>query len=232
MYKYEMHLHTYPVSGCAKVSVKDNIEFYKALGYDGIFITNHFLDGNLNAEYRHLPYEEKIKFYFSDYEEGVKLGAEVGLRVFCGLEMSLAGTDFLVYGLDKQWWLDHPEVMDMKKSVQLPFLMENGAIIFQAHPFREAKYIDHIRLFPCVDGIEVINAERTDFVNQMAELYADHYGKLKIAGTDKHGGIMTRRLAGIETKTPITSVEDFIQKMRNRETSLFLMANPLRPKEE
>lgn len=230
MYKYETHLHTMPVSGCSKVNVKDNLEFYKQLGYDGVFITNHFLDGNLNAAYKNCSYEEKIHFYFSDYEDGIKIGEEIGIRVFCGIEMSLDGTDFLVYGLDKQWWLDHPEVIEMKKSIQLPFLMENGALVFQAHPFREDRWIDHIRLFPCVDGIEVINAERTDFVNQMAEIYADHYGKLKIAGTDKHGGILTRRLAGIETKTPIVSIEDFIQKMRNREVELFLMANPLRPK--
>lgn len=231
MFKYEMHLHSMPVSGCGKVSIKDNLEFYKSLGYDGVFLTNHFFDGNFNKDYRELPYEEKINFYFSDYEDGVKLADQIGIKIFCGVEMSLEGTDFLVYGLEKQWWLDHPEVMEMKKSRQLPFLMENGAIIFQAHPFREAKYIDHIRLFPCVDGIEVINAGRPDFVNQMAELYANHYGKLKIAGTDNHTGMNVPRLAGIETKTPIVSVEDFIQKMRNLEVDLFFMANPLLPQQ-
>ena len=220
-----------PVSGCGKVSIKDNLEFYKSLGYDGVFLTNHFFDGNFNKAYRELPYEEKINFYFSDYEDGVKLADQIGIKIFCGVEMSLEGTDFLVYGLEKQWWLDHPEVVEMKKSRQLPFLMENGAIIFQAHPFREAKYIDHIRLFPCVDGVEVINAGRPDFVNQMAELYANHYGKLKIAGTDNHTGMNAPRLAGIETKTPIVSVEDFIQKMRNLEVELFFMANPLLPQQ-
>ena len=44
MYKYETHLHTYPVSACAKYDVRLNLEFYKSIGYDGVFITNHFLN--------------------------------------------------------------------------------------------------------------------------------------------------------------------------------------------
>lgn len=37
MYKYETHLHTYPVSKCAKADVSDNLEFYKKMDYDGVF---------------------------------------------------------------------------------------------------------------------------------------------------------------------------------------------------
>ena len=66
-YLYETHLHTYPVSKCAKVGVREVVEFYKEKGYEGIFITNHFIDGNINVD-RALPYEERIQFFFSDYE--------------------------------------------------------------------------------------------------------------------------------------------------------------------
>lgn len=231
MYKYEMHLHTAPVSACGRKSVRENLEFYKNLGYDGVFITNHFLDGNINID-RSLPYEEKINFYFSDYEDGVKIGSELNIKVFCGVEMTYGGTDFLVFGIDKEWWLAHPEIMDMKKSGQLPLLMENGALIFQAHPFREARWIDHFRLYPCVQGVEVINAGRPDPQNQMAELYAAHYGKLRIAGTDNHLGADAKRLAGIYTDTPIESVEAFIAKMTDGQVDIFLEPNPLAPKGE
>ena len=63
MYKYETHLHTSPVSKCGRVSVRDNLEFYKKMGYDGVFITNHFLDGNLNMDASE-SYEKRIQFYF------------------------------------------------------------------------------------------------------------------------------------------------------------------------
>ena len=65
MYQYETHLHTLPVSKCARAGVRENLEFYKSLGYAGVFITNHFLDGNINID-RTLPYEDRIRFYFSD----------------------------------------------------------------------------------------------------------------------------------------------------------------------
>jgi len=215
MYKYETHLHTFPVSECGNASVRENLEFYKSVGYAGVFITNHFLDGNINVEYRSLPYEEQIEFYFSDYEEGVKIGKEIGLQVFFGAELSYKGTDFLVYGLDKEWFLSHSEIMNMKKSVQLPYFTENGGFVVHAHPFREAGYIDHIRLFPRgVQGVEVINANRTDFENKMADLYADNYGFYKTAGSDNHLGSKQKKLAAMAFDTPIADVTDFIERVK------------------
>ena len=54
-------MHTYPVSKCARQSVRETLEFYHSLGYDGVFLTNHFLDGNINVD-KTLPYEEKVNF--------------------------------------------------------------------------------------------------------------------------------------------------------------------------
>ena len=64
-YLYETHLHTSPVSKCAGATAAESLAFYKSLGYAGVFITNHFIDGNINCS-RSLSYEEKISFYFSD----------------------------------------------------------------------------------------------------------------------------------------------------------------------
>lgn len=75
--KYETHCHTSPVSKCGRAAVEDTVNFYKKFGYDGIFITNHFLDGNINPEARELPYREQIDYYFSDYEEAVRIGNEI-----------------------------------------------------------------------------------------------------------------------------------------------------------
>jgi len=225
MFKYETHLHTFPVSKCGFCSVRENLEFYKSRGYDGVFITNHFLDGNINIE-PDRPYEERINFYFSDYEEGVKIGEEIGIKVFFGVEMSYKGTDFLVYGLDKEWFLSHPEIMDMKKSKELPYLMEQGALVIQAHPFREASYIDHIRLFPCgVEGIETVNACRTEHENKMADIYADCYGFAKFAGSDNHKGAEQHRLAGMCAKRSIADEADFISAYRRGELEIFTEEN-------
>lgn len=221
MYKYETHLHTYPVSKCARSDIRECLEFYKLLNYDGVFVTNHFLDGNINID-ADVPYQEKINFYFSDYEKGVKIGAEIGIKVFCGVEMTYKGTDFLVYGLDKEWYLTHPQIMDMKKSEELKYIMENGALVIQAHPYREAAYIDHIRLFPdCVHGAEVINACRKEEENKMAEIYAKHYNLIEFAGTDNHSGNKKKELAGVCSENPIFSEMDFVKAVKNREMKVF-----------
>ena len=135
MYKYETHCHTSPVSKCGKATVENTVNFYKQLGYDGIFITNHFLDGNINPYARALPYCDQIDYYFSDYEEGTRIGSEIGLKVFPGVELSYKGTDFLIYGLDKSWYKAHTEILDMDKTEELAFMMEEGAFIIQAHPY-------------------------------------------------------------------------------------------------
>ena len=85
-------MHTLPVSKCARQSVRQNLEFYASLGYDGIFITNHFLDGNINID-KELPYEEKLKFYFSDYYKALSLSKEIGIKVIGELEFGYWFTD-------------------------------------------------------------------------------------------------------------------------------------------
>lgn len=223
MYRYETHMHTLPVSRCARYGVRENLEFYRSLGYDGIFITNHFLDGNINID-RSLPYEEKVEFYFSDYYEALKLSEEIGIKVFLGVEISYRGTDFLIYGLDKEWFLAHPEIMDMKKSEELPFLASHGALVIQAHPYRQDRHIDHIRLFPhCIEGVETVNACRTELENRMADIYADAYGFVKTAGTDNHIGSRITHLAGMESDTPLTDEADFIRRIRNQEMKIFTL---------
>ena len=225
MYRYETHLHTAPVSRCAKAGVEENLNFYKSLGYDGVFITNHFLDGNINGD-RTRPYAEQIEFYFSDYEKALEVGKALDIRVFCGVELSYGGTDFLVYGLDKEWFLAHPEIMDMKKSEELAFLMEQGALVIQAHPYREAKYIDHIRLYPRqVHGIEIVNANLPESANKMAAIYAQNYGLIEFAGSDNHRGAQQKLLAGVCFESPIRDIEDFICRVKNNQAQVFTFTN-------
>ena len=224
MYKYETHLHTSPVSKCARSTVEQMLNFYKKHGYDGVFITNHFIDGNCACD-RSASYEEQINFYFSDYEEAKRLEEKIGIKVFAGVELSNSGTDFLVYGLDKEWFLAHPEIMGMKKSEELTLMAENGAFIVQAHPYREAAYIDHIRLFPRhVHGVEIINGNQNDFVNGLAEYYAKSYSLIPFAGSDNHSADRSSNVCGMKFKEPVTSVFDCIEKVKGGEGKPFKLS--------
>ena len=221
MHLYETHLHTYPVSKCARTSPKDAVEFYKSQGYSGIFVTNHFLDGNINID-KSLPYHERLEFYFSDYKEAKRIGDSVGLSVFLGVEMSYRGTDFLIYGLDESWYFAHPEIEEMKKSELLSFLAESGALVIQAHPFREAAYIDHIRLFPRrVHGVEIINASRNDFENELAKGYAKSYKLIPFAGSDNHNCAVITKLAGVKSHIAVESERNFVSLVKSGQMRVF-----------
>jgi len=234
IFRYKTHCHTSPVSKCGKASVEDTVNFYKKMDYDGIFITNHFLDGNINPEARKLEYLEQIDYYFSDYEQGKTFGNRIGIKVFPGVELSYKGTDFLIYGLDKDWYKAHPVILEMKKTDELAFMMSEGALVIQAHPYREAHYIDHIRLFPrSVHGAEVINSGQPWEMNEMVSLYARQYGLLETAGSDNHWGsnvfakLAEKRylpeIAGMETDTEINSVQDYIDQVKQGSMRIFMM---------
>lgn len=232
-FKYETHCHTSPVSKCAKASAEDTVRFYKSIGYDGIFITNHFLDGNINPDARNLQYRDQIEYYFSDYEEAYAIGEMIGLKVFPGVELSYKGTDFLIYGLDKEWYKANPDILEMKKTEELQFMMEQGAFVVQAHPYREAHYIDHIRLFPRnVHAVEIINSNQATDANDMAALYAKQYGLMITCGSDNHwaGGVfhhlqnkgLSPAIAGMRSETPIQAVQDYVNMVKSAQMRPFL----------
>ena len=55
----------------------------------------------------------------------------------------------------------------------------------------------------------------------MAEIYAREYGLLRTAGSDNHLGAAQKRLAGVESDTPIVDEADFIARMRAGTLRLF-----------
>ncbi len=210
MFRYELHCHTSEVSACARVPAKDVAEFYASRGYAGIFITDHFICGqSLTGG---LSWEEKVDKFCSGYEAAKSAGEAVGLKVFFGFKYTRhphIGADFLVYGLERDWLVSNPKIIEMGLREGLEYMAKSGAFIVHAHPFRESSYIEMIRLLPRqVHGVEVINANRGDIENKAAEKYADYYCLYRLAGTDNHLGGGQKRFCGIETDIEILIPSD------------------------
>lgn len=225
MYKYELHCHTARTSACATLKAREIVDLFVANGYTGVFVTDHFLNGNTTVN-RLLPfasYEEKIEEFCKGYEE-VKLAADGKIDVFFGLEASYLGTDILIYGWDKEQLKELPQIehMDFRKLCE--FCRERDVLAVHAHPFREDYYIDHIRLYPQVEGIEVLNSGRNELCNKLGNYYAECYGKIKTGGSDIHHA-SHKMLSGMEFDEKITDVRHFIRLLREGKGKILYSEN-------
>ena len=222
MYRYETHMHTMEASACANSSAADMADKYKAEGYDGIFITDHFFNGN-SAVPRDLPWKERIELYCAGYENALKRGKEIGLDVFFGIEYGNGGSDFLIYGLDKQWLLDHDYILDMGLTQFLELARSEGAFAVQAHLFRDYPYIRSTTHCPhFVDAIEIINASHpldTPFNDRAAE-FARWYDLPVTAGSDAHNTTDRWYGGGVVSETPFKSYKDYAEAVRSGKLTL------------
>lgn len=224
-YKYELHCHTALSSLCASATAEELVELYLDNGYSGVFITDHFLNGNacVNRDLPNGSYEERVEAFAHGYRV-VKAVAGNNLDIFFGFEYSYKGTDVLVYGWDIDRLKKLGRILYMSMREFCDFCKKNGALAVQAHPFREDFYIDHIRLFPNVEGVEVYNAERNDRCNALGKYYADVYGKLETAGSDLHH-VSQNILGGMIFEEKISSEQHFIKLIRDGKGKIFQTVN-------
>lgn len=220
MFRYETHLHTKETSACACATGKEQALQYKEAGYDGIIITDHFFGGNTCIP-RKLSWEERINLFFKGYENAKETGDKIGLKVFFGYEETFNGTDFLVYGLDKEWMLNHPEMEFFTIEQQYNAAKENRGMVIHAHPFRDRPYIPQIRLFPnFVDGVEVINSSNHSEENIQAFKYAKDYKLPITCGSDGHSFKVLG--GGIGCEHELHSIHDYIHLIKSTQKIVLL----------
>jgi len=217
-FKYETHIHTNQTSACGNSSGEDMADYYKSLGYQGIVITDHFLNGNNNIP-ANLPWRERVELFCKGYEGAKERGDEIGLDVFFGFEFNWYGSEFLIYGLDKQWLLENPQVVSIRLENALDCFKKAGALVIHAHPFREAPYIDAFRLLPkFTDAVEVHNCLNSKEQNDRAEVYAKMFGLRETAGGDAH--CVRSNPAGIEAGKRAQTIQELIDVIKAGNYSL------------
>ena len=218
--RYETHAHTSETSRCSHIGGAELAEFYKSLGYTGLFITDHFFNGNTTVP-RDLSWNERVELFCAGYDAAKAAGDRIGLDVFFGWEYSINGNDFLIYGLDRDWLLAHPDQLEWKLRDYMSRVRADGGFVVHAHPFREAGYIDLIRLIPRdVDAVEVINSSMAPEVNDRAAWYADSYQLFRTAGSDNHVG-QRELLAGVDLPVRIKSAREYAELVRAGKAEIF-----------
>lgn len=222
MYKFEIHLHTNNCSACGLSSPEEMVDIAAENGYSGIVITNHFYHGNTGVD-RNLPWEEFVSCFEKDYLRAKKYGKKKGITVFFGIEEGFApGKEMLIYGLNPQHFLKHPEFIMMSAKEKTDFVHRFGGLCVCAHPFRDRSYIPDPETPPdpdLFDGIEGFNLANSAEENQKAFDYAIKHNKFITSGSDTHS-VKNFGNAGIYFNAPITTYKSFIKKMKNGEFGL------------
>lgn len=202
MYKYDLHVHTSQTSPCASMSGAQQARAYKALGFTGIVITDHYYDGffEQNAS---STWAECMDKYFAGYFDAKAEGDRIGLDVFQSAEVTLACVrkDYLVYGVEPQFFYDNEKLFDLTESELISRVHDAGGLVFAAHPFR----YESLHPYGAIDGAEVINGNPLSR-NQLAMQFAKDKGLLMCSGSDAHnsgdegtgGIILPERISGIK----------------------------------
>lgn len=214
LYRYETHLHTSEASACALFSGAEQARVYKEAGYTGIIVTDHYFNGN-SCIPKDLPWEDRVELFCRGYENAKKEGDRIGLTVFFGWESNYKNTEFLIYGLDKEWLKSHPDMLSWSIEEQYRRVHEAGGFIVHAHPYRIRPYIKEIRLFPeAVDAVEIYNVGNMNLdFDKKAAAYAKKHKLMEFAGTDAHGYHQIR--SGLSFKHKLSNIQEFIDSIRS-----------------
>lgn len=231
-YIYETHLHTNVGSKCGKSSPEDYIKPYKDIGYTGIIVTDHFFNGNCAVD-RSLPWREQVDIYVSGYERAYEAGLKENFDVFFGFETRLGNDEYLVYGLDKQWLYEHPEIVTATRVEQYRLVREGGGAVVQAHPYRERGYQDGIDLYPwCADAAEAYNLGNSQFEDRRALAYAKRLGLCVTAGSDIHDVALFDKMKpfGVVSEKKWSSIADYVEILKSHtQLELQIESVPLQP---
>ena len=208
-YVYETHLHTIEASACSSTPGEDYIDYMAGLGYSGIIVTDHFFTGN-SCVPRSLPWEEKVRIYCIGYKNALKKAGD-SFTVMFGVEYNFQGDEFLLYGVDEEWLLAHPEIMERDRYKVCRMVHDAGGIMIQAHPFRERGYLSEIHITPGVsDGVECYNAANPDYQNALAYMYAKERGFKMTGGSDIHY-FGQPYMGGMAFDHPIGTIQEFVE---------------------
>lgn len=213
MFKTELHIHTSPASACAKGTPESMVEDYIANGYSTIVITNHMSPTLFDVVAKYLDFKSAIDLFLDDYRRAKK-AADGRINVLLGMELRVNENmnDYLVYGIDEQFIYDLGDVMDKRFRDVSPLIRESGALIYQAHPFRNGMTVTKPEL---IDGIEAINFCTThDSRNDIAALWAKKFDMNTVYGSDYHSEKYMQG-AGILTDFEIKTNAGLVRVLKN-----------------
>ena len=180
-YKFELHAHSNPASGCSELPPAELVERCKNAGAHGLVLTNHVVYWN-----REEDKEAWCARYRKDYLDTKAAGEQMGIKVLLGFEAHFPenSNDYLIFGPDESFIPKMYEHIGTSEQEFYTACHGEDILILQAHPHRNnMEPVDPAYL----DGYEVFNMHpgHNSRVAVAARLHAEHGGVIT-GGTDLH----------------------------------------------
>ena len=225
IYKYQLHTHTAPCSGCATMTPDELAEAMREGGYQGCVMTNHFMEGNTGID-RELTWNDFVRAYEEDYRACKKAAEKSDLDVIFGIEENVYNMlEVLFYGVTPDMLYAHPELAGADYRTWYEVMHSYDVLCIQAHPFRERGYIPQAGMLPFeyIDGIEVYNVRNNEKNNSEAESVADAHPELILtSGADAHFPHEVCA-GGIEVNRRIRNEKDLVEVLKSGEYELLYL---------
>ena len=212
MYKTELHCHSSDVSSCARADAAMITELFSKAGYTSLVLTNHFN----SYTYNHLKSQSWSDF-MDKYMAGVKnlrAAAEGKMNILLGIELRNESScnDYLIYGLSEEFLRKNEFFYNHSLSEIHSAVKDEGAILIQAHPFRNGMTVVNPE---DLDGVEIFNGHHGhDSRNKIAAMWAEKYNLVTTAGTDFHYTHSVPN-GGILTDEPVTSEKQLVEILKS-----------------
>lgn len=210
MFKTEAHLHTYPVSSCAKLTPVEQVRLFKEAGYDTIIVSDHFSPHHFKKLGEDLTFAQKVDKLCDAYLEAKDEGDKIGLTVLFSVELSFHKNHYLLYGVTREFLKLREDIFDIDIDELYAHLKAHGVTIIQAHSHRAEKCVPHPHH---VDGFEINCCLRKDNYNERTMQVAKEYGLPLTIGSDCHRPEDVGVSATL-SEEKIESIEQYLELMR------------------
>ena len=147
----DLHAHSSGISKCCRIPAEQVIAEARAVGIDGLVLTNHYQKNYVSDG----DYAAFARRYIAEYEYAAGLVAGTDFRLFFGIEVTMEkhpGVHLLIYGVDTDFLTANPTLFDCTQKELYHLVREAGGILVQAHPMRRE---DRLLDTEYLDGIEI-----------------------------------------------------------------------------
>ena len=209
----DLHAHSAGISTCCKADGAAILAAARSVGIDGLCLCNHYYTGYMKD--RGETPAEFAKSFLTEYEQVKALADGTDLRLYFGIEVSpelYHRVHLLVYGVETDFVLRHPEMYDYTQEQLYTTVHENGGYLVQAHPLRRGR---NVLLDPrFLDGVEISSHLLYDgtHYDELAA-FAKENGLFLTSGGDYHADT-PRAKCGVYLPDELTDIRSVMEHIR------------------